>query len=341
MSSENLISVVMPLFYSGSCLQKTLEAFCSINYPKSRIEIIFSYYPSKDSTLEIVEEFKSWHDGEYFGITILERQEQGVSYGRNLGIRNSGGNYIFLLDDDIALCSETFKHALNILERAPEVAVACFPYASSRPSIFEHTSVFRFEGRVTHTKTFGTGCAMIRKKVLDEVGLLNERLGYPYSIHEDLELAARVKKAGYDIIIDGTLIQTHLAKKREYTQVGNIHDSRASGLRYVVKHWKLYFTTSADSYHAVLLSAPTAWSLELAMYFFLPLLFIISVTMGYYQIGLLYVMLVLASAMFYWRIFNLRKLFSVFIVIANRIARSYGYITRMIWLKLLRWRGKK
>ena len=107
MPSENLISVVMPLFYSGSCLQKVLEALYDIDYPKPRIETIFPYYPSKDSTLETIREFRSHHDGEYFGITILECQERGLNYARNLGIRNSRGNYIFFLDDDVALCNET------------------------------------------------------------------------------------------------------------------------------------------------------------------------------------------------------------------------------------------
>jgi len=332
MSQENLISVVVPLFYSGSCLRETLDAFCDIDFPKHRIEAIFSYYPSEDSTLEIVKEFKRRHDEEYLDIKILERREQGVSYGRNLGIRNSSSNYIFLLDDDIALRRETFEHALNIIEREPAVAVVCFPYASPRPSIFEHASIFRFEGRVTSTKIFGTGSSMIRKRVLDEVGLLNEKLGYPYSIHEDLELSARIKKAGYDIIIDGTLIQTHLPKKRTYARTGDVRGARALA----VDRLKFYFTSGADSYHSVLLSAPATWYLELVMYALLPLSFIIPVTLGYYLIELLYILFVLASIMFYWEAFNLRKLSLAFLVLSGRIVRSYGYITRTISLKLLR-----
>ena len=336
MPKENLISVVMPLFYSGGCLQKTLKALYNVDYPKCRIEIIFSYYPSEDSTLEIIEGFKRRHYREYFGVKILERQEQGVSYGRNLGIMSSRGNYIFLIDDDIALCSEVFEHALNILETKPEVAVVCFPYTSLQPSIFEYATIFRFEGRITSTKTFGTGCSMIRKRVLDEVGLLNERLGYPYSIHEDLELAARIKKAGYDIIIDGTLIQTHLPKKKTYTLTKNTHNFGTSASRYIVNHLKFYFTTGVDSYHSVLLSAPKIWGLELLMYFFLPIPFIILVTMRYYHIGLLYILFLFTSIIFYWRAFNLRKLSSAFVVLTGRITRSYGYLIRRISLKLLR-----
>lgn len=340
MPSEILVSVVVPLFYSGSCLQETLEAFYNIDYPKSRIEVIFTYYPSKDSTLEIVRSFITQYNREYCNIAVLDRQERGVSYGRNLGIRNSGGNYIFLLDDDTALCSMTFKNALDILEKEPEAAVACFPVAPSRPNLFEQAHIFRFEGRVTHTKTFNTGCVMIRKRVLDEIGLFDEKLGYPYFIHEDLELAARVKKAGYNIVIDGTLIQIHLAKRDralEYAQTENEHGSRVSGWRRASTHCKAYFTTGADSYREVLHSAPADWSLEVMMYFFFPLLFILSIGMRYYQIGLLYIVLVLAFVMLYWRAFNLRKLELALIVLVGRIARSYGYITRVFWFKLSLW----
>lgn len=333
MSQEKLISVVMPVFYSGSCLHETLEAFCNINYPKCRIEVIFSYYSSKDSTLDVIKEFKHRYERDYFDIKILESQQQGVSCGRNLGIRNSYGNYIFLTDDDIALHDETFEHALNILERRSKAAAVTFPYAPLRPGIIKRATIFYYEGRVTGTRTVATGCTMIRKSVLDEVGLFNEKMGYPYSVNEDLELAARVKKAGYDIIMDGTLTQIHLPKKRVQRR---IYMRTGSEFGCALNLLKAYFSDFADSYHLVLLSAPASWRLELAMYFLLPIPLITSAIMCSYPVELLYISFVLSSMILCWRVFNLRKLPLAFILLTGRTAKSYGYVTRMLARRLIK-----
>lgn len=330
MSSEKLISVVMPLFYSASCLDKTLEALFAVNYPKEHIELVFSYFPSDDSTLEIVQTFQQLHEKEYFNIKILERHDRGVSFGRNLGIKNCSGNYIFLLDDDIALLSETFNSALKIFESTEGVAVVCFAYALLNTGILDYASFFRFEGKISKTQTFGTGCAMLTKRVFDEVGLFDEQLGYPYSIHEDLEIAARIKKAGYDIVINGQLTQTHLPKKRYQPSSEPTPSSNLKLTNYLFKRTKFYFTNGADSYHSVLASAPQTWRLELAMYFFLPLFFVIFSVLGYYLTAVFYALGLCLLTTIYWRAFNFKKFIALILMVTNRILRSYGYVFRRV-----------
>lgn len=326
MQFETPISVVVPLFNSGSCLQETLDAFCSIDYLKSKIEILLAYFPSNDSTLEIITTFRNRHGSEYSRINILECQKRGLSFGRNLGIRNSRSGYIYFMDDDTPPSKEAFKHALTIFEKDEKVGAVCFPYVHPQPNILERaTWVLRFDGRIVQTKTFGGGAVMIRKKVLDEIKLFNEKLGYPYSSHDDLELAARMKRNGYCIIIDGTSTLIHLPKKREDAQTGN------GKLSSVTKQWKYYFSDGADSYHEVLRAAPISWTLELALYFSLPLPFIILLTLQCYITGSLYFVILLAISVFHWRAFSLDKLSLVLILLSGRVLRSYGYVARAIW----------
>lgn len=176
-SGEPLISIVIPVFRSGEVLRKTLQALLDVDYPKEKLEIIFSYYldPNDHLTLSIINGFKHKYANKYFDIKVLKRKEQGASYGRNLGIKNSNGDFVFVLDDDILVHRDTFKHAMKLFED-PRVGMVNFMCLSPKPSIVEEVEVIPYKGRIA--KYGGAkGCAMIRRQILDEVGFYNERLG--------------------------------------------------------------------------------------------------------------------------------------------------------------------
>lgn len=330
MEDKPLISVIIPVYWSGSVLRKTLKALYNVDYPKEKIEIIFSYYPSGDNTLDIIEEFKSKYFNEYYDIKILICDRRGVSYARNIAIKESNGKYVFILDDDVAIHKDTFKRALGILEKNPKIGVVFFPYINENPSIIERAHLLKFRGRIRKSKTFG-GCAMIRREVFDKVGLYNEQLGYPYGIHEDLEISARINKF-YDIVVDGTIIQTHLPKKR-YDSLSNEMQIADSLLRRLWYYMKSYFTSGADSYELVLASAPLAWKVELVIYFLVPLLFIGLIILNFLW-GLVYLIIMLSIVLIYYRVKNINDAFLAVVLVVGRMARSYGYFFRKL-LKLL------
>lgn len=320
----------MPLYWSGIVLRKTLQALYNVDYPKNKIEIIFSYYPSADNTLNIIREFKQNYSKEYFNIKILISKKRGVSYQRNIAIKESKGEYIFILDDDVAIHKDTFKHALDIFAKNPKVGVVSFLCIPENPRIFERALLLKFKNKIRKSRTFG-GCAMVKREVFDKIGLYNERLGYPYGPHEDLELSARINKF-YDIVVDGTIIQVHLPKKR-YDSLGNELKPINSLFRRILNQVKFYFTSGADSYELVLASAPLAWKAELVTYFLIPLLFIVLIIWNYLW-GLVYLAIILAVILIYYRVKNLYDAFLATIRVLGRIARSYGYFTRKL-LKLL------
>ena len=106
-----LISIVIPVFYCGDVLRKTLQGLLNADYPKEKLEIIFSYYldPEDSLTFNIIEESKQKYADKFYNIKILRRREPGSSYARNSGIRNSSGDYIFILDDDIIIHKDTLN----------------------------------------------------------------------------------------------------------------------------------------------------------------------------------------------------------------------------------------
>jgi len=325
-----LISVIMPLYNSESTLRKTLEALYNVDYPKTRIEIIFSYYPSEDETLKIIKEFKNQHEKEYFSIKILECKRRGVSHGRNIAIRNSNAEYVFILDDDVVIHKDTFKRAMKILAERPDVAVVSYLYLHEEMDLFEEAFArvrfAPFKNKVSKAKTFG-GCALVRKRVFDEVGLYNEQLGYPYSHHEDIEISARISRL-YSIVVDRGLIQKHLRKKT--LRLSSNRESRFSMLKKVINGLRFYFGSGADSYHIVLQSAPISWKLEFLLYFMIPLPFIIALVLRHYLMGLIYILALLFASIIYYGAFNIKDFLLIIVVILGRITRSYGYVARRL-----------
>lgn len=332
---ETLISVVIPLYCSGSTLRRVLKALYDVNYLKKNIEIIFSYYLSDDDTLSIVNEFKACHEEEYYNVEVLNCEKRGVSYERNRGIEHAKGKYIFLLDSDVCLHRETFRRHLAILLKSPEVGAVCSPCILPQPDLLEKSVWYHFEGRVVEGKTLITGCATLRNQIFDEVGYFDQTLGYPFSIHEDLELAARIINKRYKIIIDGCCIEKHLPKMRANKQNSGIRCLK-SILDVIKNRLHDYFTSYADSYHKVLKSAPLSWKLEFIEYLLTPLPLLLFLTLSKPVWAVVYFLFVVAAwvSISLARSKSFKPIYGVYslIVLLGRISRAYGYIFRRIML---------
>ena len=87
------VSVIIPTYNSENYITKALQSIFAQTY--SNFEVILVDDASSDSTVRIARSFKDRR------LAILEnRHNQGVSYGRNLGIERAKGKWIALLDSD-------------------------------------------------------------------------------------------------------------------------------------------------------------------------------------------------------------------------------------------------
>ena len=87
------VSIIIPTYNSEAYIAQALESVLHQTY--SNFEIILVDDASTDSTLEIARSF----DDPRLRI-ISNKQNRGVSYGRNCGIKAAQGNWIALLDSD-------------------------------------------------------------------------------------------------------------------------------------------------------------------------------------------------------------------------------------------------
>ena len=93
MNSEVSVSIIIPTFNSEKYIAQAIESVLHQTF--TNFEIILVDDASQDSTLRIV---RSFNDPR---IKILaNKQNRGVSYSRNRGIKEAQGKWIGLLDSD-------------------------------------------------------------------------------------------------------------------------------------------------------------------------------------------------------------------------------------------------
>lgn len=105
------LSIVIPVYNSEKYIKDCLKSFC---YEiKKNVEVIIVDDFSKDSSLKICQEFIKRFN---FIKLIRIDKNQGVSYARNTGIKNSKGKYLCFLDSDDKLLSGSIKNILNNID---------------------------------------------------------------------------------------------------------------------------------------------------------------------------------------------------------------------------------
>jgi GT2 family glycosyltransferase len=142
---------------------------------------------------------------------VFLRENRGVGGGRNVGIGMARGEIIFFLDDDAELCSrDTAKQVLAHFDKDDGLGVVSLLVVDGHTGQIELRCLpFRdkqLPDKATSACYFAGGAAAIRRRVLDHIGLFDERLFFSC---EELDLSYRMLAADFRILFDPTTEITH------------------------------------------------------------------------------------------------------------------------------------
>lgn len=109
--NKPFISVIVPVYNASNHLAQCLESILGQTY--TALQVICVNDQSTDSSLEILRSYAE-RDSR---ITVLTKQNEGVSFARNYGLSKADGDYILFVDSDdwieLDTCEIAVKHALE------------------------------------------------------------------------------------------------------------------------------------------------------------------------------------------------------------------------------------
>lgn len=208
-------------YYLDQCIRSVLRAFEEMNTPA---EIIVVDNHSADGSVDYLEQR---YPQKLFPMVRFVRSAHNLGFARanNIAIRQSRGEYVLLLNPDTIVGEDALKASVDFMdvhEDAGAVGVRMLgaqgrrAMESRRGLPTPMVSFFKMLGfcnRWPHHRLFGKyymgylpwdepsqievvsgAYCMLRRKVLDEVGLLDEDF---FMYGEDIDLSYRVLKGGY------------------------------------------------------------------------------------------------------------------------------------------------
>lgn len=191
----------------------------------------------------------------------------GFAAGNNLGITFAKGRNVMILNPDIAIKKGELEKMVLYIDQHPEIGIlapklinpdgslqySCFRYPKFLTPIYRRTFLGKTKKgkeiinkylmkdwdhkNIQEVEWFLGACLLIPKKVLDKVGLFDER----YFLYvEDTDLCKRFQKAGYKTVYfpEATLIHFH---QRESAGGNLLKSFFHRPTREHIKSWFKYF----------------------------------------------------------------------------------------------------
>jgi len=251
------LSVIIVTWNSQDYIRPCLDSLFSQGQD---LEIITVDNGSPDSTLKILRDYET-------GIKIIENQSNlGFARAVNQGLKLASGDFILLLNPDTVLTPGALSTMTGFLTENPHiwalgpqllnldgsVQPSCRQFPDRLIMLYEFTGLSRLFPK---NRTFGRwhmgyfdhltpalvdqpmgACLMIRKDVLEKVGLLDEE-NFPMFFNE-VDWCLRISRAGGQLyFLPQAKVYHHHGVSTRRVKKAMIISSHQSMIRYFAKHY--------------------------------------------------------------------------------------------------------
>ena len=184
--NQPLVSIVMPIYNYGDRLNHSLKSVFNQDYTNYEIIIVDDGSIDEYLTLKLPELDKLEN------VRVIRKENGGPSSARNLGIKESNGEFILPLDADDMILNGYIKTCVSILSKDKDISpVYCDTIHAGQTNGIEKRPNWSKEQLIKGP--FIVNCSMFTKKAFDDCGGYDEDLiGW-----EDYDLWLRMMKNGY------------------------------------------------------------------------------------------------------------------------------------------------
>ena len=226
------ISIVIACYDQATELALTLASFVNQSLPAQLFElIVVDDHSPTYAARDVVARYRRQHP-EVSLTYVRQHRSDGGQYGssaraKNIGLRLARGEYVFFNNAEIVQAGETLSYILEAMDNSPTPlclrgVVLDLPYEQLQkktPAQLEalHDQTDRQRERVATADH--AGLAAIPRALLLAVGGNDER--FDYWGKEDLDLAARLKRAGATYVYDENLKSFHISHPPNHVKQGD------------------------------------------------------------------------------------------------------------------------
>jgi glycosyltransferase involved in cell wall biosynthesis len=219
-----VLSIVICTYNRIRLLPFCLESILKQDYNKDDIEIILVNNNSTDNTSEYYNNFRT--NNQKFPFEYFDETNQGLSFARNRGIKESKGEYVAFVDDDAILRPDYFTNIIRFIHKYPDCDAfggKILVHFEGEPPKWENkyiNSMFGYfnvgdQPFVFDKTNYPRGSNMIFKNsLIKEVGDFNTKLGRVkrgLEGNEEKDLFQRIYNAKKEVRYDPTLVVEHIA----------------------------------------------------------------------------------------------------------------------------------
>lgn len=270
-------SVIFCTYNREKYIYNAMKSIAEQNFPVQNYELILVNNNSTDNTKKVCEQFQS--DYPSVGFRYFDEPNQGLSYARNRGVKESQGEILVFVDDD-ATVFENYLPAIDKFFSEHSGVSACggpiIPsYESEKPKWLSHYTEQLIGGALYEgekVKPFrngkypGGGNSAFRREVFDKYGLFNVELG-----RKGTGLIGAEEKDLYDRLTKGNEQFFYLPEMGIYHYIPEkkLTESHFKELTYSIGKSELIRTkaVSGKEYRKRLFSEMIKWAASWVLFF--------------------------------------------------------------------------
>ena len=191
-SSNDKVSVVIPVFNSEKFLRESIESILNQTY--KNIEIISIDDGSTDNSLDILEQYSN-------KITVIAQQNQGLSACLNTAIKKINGQWFKWFSPDDVLYPNTIEILLNEIKKLPKNTIVYSNWelideknklvGKFSESDYNDLDNFEFNVRLLDGQQINVNTTLIPTSIFEK-GCLMQELKDPVAVDYDFFLRAGV-----------------------------------------------------------------------------------------------------------------------------------------------------
>lgn len=215
-----LVSAIIITHNRVELLKKAIESVLNQTY--SNIEIIVVDDASEEENRCIVQNYAEQYKFKY--IYIPKEESKGGNHARNVGIKNSNGEYVALLDDDDEWLPDKIYLQVQTLERMTDSRICTcgmIYYFNSDSRVKQDLNKLNSGNlkEIVWTKIpMVTSTILMYKSLATEIGLFDENLRY----WQEYEFTIRACQATNVTVVKDWLVLFRISKKDKKRLTNNI-----------------------------------------------------------------------------------------------------------------------